>query len=362
MPELAVADHVFARGKVWHLNGTSSILVVPTIGWELPWLPQLHRLTRDVHHLVFRKVLPDLGGGAPGRLLSGRVQRRPTSWNLHEVDGRLPEEDGGGLQVDGLMLHAHEDGPKRMIPCDLHRLRAIAIVQAGVRGNHVAHNLVHLLPVLLDLLDSGPHHVILVHVIPQHLVHADLHDGLHVRIHWVLQHSGHPQLIDVQAGRVSIVKDLGMSQAMNGRPVERLLTQKTSEEDLDHCPGVVEIFLDLLPGHLIEVGHGQSANGTIAAHTGAESRHGRLSGIPRHVSRQCQPCIFAAQIHHPLLPVCPRSSSFSWIFENPVMEVWRLRLRRQGRLWPARSCQKGSNGSRSRISMTNPWQGLLSKS
>mmetsp|Transcript_13414 Transcript_13414/g.31937 ORF Transcript_13414/g.31937 Transcript_13414/m.31937 type:complete len:250 (+) Transcript_13414:1785-2534(+) len=247
-----------------------AILVVPAVAGKVSRLSQLNCLAGHPQHLILWKVLTHLRPKASGRLEARWVQPRPGCRDLHQVAGRLPEEHRAGLKVDGFVLHAHEDGPQRVIPGDLHRRSAVVILEIGMSGNDLAHDFVDLLPVLLDLLHGRPDHVILVHVIPKHLVDSNLHDRLHVRVHCVLQHSSHPQLVDVQAGSVSVVKDLWMPQAMHRRTVEGLLAMKASEKHLDHCPGVVEVLLRLLPGNLVQIGHGQCPNGPIRRHSGAQ--------------------------------------------------------------------------------------------
>ena len=85
-----------------------------------------------------------------------------------EVEGELADEDGGGLEVDALVLEAHDDGPGGVVDADGEGPRAVE--------DHVLDDGVHLAAVLGDAAHLGPLHVVFAEVVPRHLVDAGLHD------------------------------------------------------------------------------------------------------------------------------------------------------------------------------------------
>ena len=92
----------------------------------------------------------------------------------------LSNDDSAGLQVDVLVLDAHEDDP---VKTALHYW-----VHHGVGVKQPQDHLLDLVPVLKDLLqvlllllgsEGGPLIVVLKIVVPRHLVHPHRHHGLH---------------------------------------------------------------------------------------------------------------------------------------------------------------------------------------
>jgi hypothetical protein len=73
------------------------------------------------------------------------------------------------------------------------------------------------------------YHVVLVHVVPQHFVDAHLKDAFKVRIDRLLENAGHAQLVDIEARRVPIIKDLRVSEAVHRRTVKALLALQASK-------------------------------------------------------------------------------------------------------------------------------------
>lgn len=66
----------------------------------------------------------------------------------------------------------------------------------------------------MHLGDRGPRQAVLAHVVPAHLIHASLEDNLIVGVDWLLDQSGHAQLVDVQCGRVAVVEDQRVAQVV----------------------------------------------------------------------------------------------------------------------------------------------------
>ena len=74
----------------------------------------------------------------------------------------------------------------------------------------IDHNLVDSLAIVVNFRDSGPKHVILVHIIPKHFIHPNLKYALKVGIDGFLKDSSDPQLVDIKARSVAIVEYLWM--------------------------------------------------------------------------------------------------------------------------------------------------------
>jgi hypothetical protein len=130
-----------------------------------------------------------------------------------------------------------------------------------------------------------------VHVIPQHFIHAQFKDGFKVGVNGLGQKPSNTKFIDVEASTVSIVKDLGMPESVGRRtgvrkeksvteskaesqgrvssgkkisitlqrcvlvaergylPVESFFAFQTRKESFVESPGVVKIFLGILPSN-----------------------------------------------------------------------------------------------------------------
>jgi hypothetical protein len=68
-----------------------------------------------------------------------------------------------------------------------------------------------------------------MHIVPQHFIYANLKDAFKVRVYSFKQYSSNTKLVDIEARRVSIVKDLRMPEPMGRRAVETLFTTKAAK-------------------------------------------------------------------------------------------------------------------------------------
>jgi hypothetical protein len=57
-----------------------------------------------------------------------------------------------------------------------------------------------------------------VHIIPQHLINANLKDAFKVSIHRLGKDSRDTELVDVKARSVAVVENLRVTQSMRSRP------------------------------------------------------------------------------------------------------------------------------------------------
>lgn len=53
-----------------------------------------------------------------------------------------------------------------------------------------------------------------MHIVPEHFIDAHLENAFKVRIDGFVENTTDAQLVDVQARRVSVVKDLGVTESM----------------------------------------------------------------------------------------------------------------------------------------------------
>ena len=179
----------------------------------------------------------------------------PIVWLLYQMQGRFTKQDGTRFQVDSLVLEAHKQGPHGMRLVHANTM-AIGIMQTRVIQNGVHDSFVNLLSVFMHLGHRRPKHVILMHIIPQHFIHTHFKDGFKVGIHWFGQDSTDSQLVDVQASRVSIVKNLRMTKTMRWGttrvPSMRAVYNDVRSNDggndttTDNIP--IKTFLSLEPG------------------------------------------------------------------------------------------------------------------
>ena len=58
-------------------------------------------------------------------------------------------------------------------------------------------------------------------------------DGLEVGVDGPRQHAGHAELVDVEAGRVAVVEDLGVPEAVDGEAEEGILALEPREQQLE---------------------------------------------------------------------------------------------------------------------------------
>jgi len=77
---------------------------------------------------------------------------------------------------------------------------------------------------------------------------------LEVRIDRPVENTANPQLVHIQARRVPVVEDLGMTQPVDGRTVKGLVAPKTREEHLVQRPRVVEVSPGRFAGYSRKVG------------------------------------------------------------------------------------------------------------
>lgn len=136
-----------------------------------------------------------------------------------------------------LMLNPHHDYPSIRVPTDL---RTDPI-------NHSQHNILDGLPIISHLADSGPVIVVLIQVIPVHFVNSDCKDGLEFRVYSLGDQTFVEQLVDVQAGSVTVIEDEGVPQGL-GFGVKGFGFPDQGEQLFVNEIGVKKIFLNFLPG------------------------------------------------------------------------------------------------------------------
>mmetsp|Transcript_60950 Transcript_60950/g.193337 ORF Transcript_60950/g.193337 Transcript_60950/m.193337 type:complete len:232 (+) Transcript_60950:499-1194(+) len=113
-----------------------SVFVIPSESGVVRWLPQDHISGRDGDHVQLGRGRGGEGGGVGRRELRGAAE---------QADRQLSIEDGGGLDVDPLVLEAHEQRPHGRALVDGERL------EVPVGGDNPGHDAVHRPAVLCDL-------------------------------------------------------------------------------------------------------------------------------------------------------------------------------------------------------------------
>eukprot|EP00961_Rhodomonas_salina_P166927 2249524-Rhodomonas_salina.1 len=181
-------------------------------GREVAGLPELNFGGRNREHLV--------ADSARGRAVGGRgVVGRELRGARDEVRGELAHEDRACLEVDALVLEAHDDGPRGLVDLDRKLPRAL--------HDHVLDDLVHFAAVLGDLAQVRPRHLVLGQIVPRHLVDAGLHDLLHVLVDAIGEQASDAELVDVEACHVAVVEDKGVPELVPGRALEDLSPLRT---------------------------------------------------------------------------------------------------------------------------------------
>ena len=152
--------------------------------------------------------------------------------------------------MDAFVLEAQEERPQGVVHAD----GRVAVGEVGVGGDEVADDGIHLLAIGVGLGEAGPQHLVLRHVVPAHLVDAGLEDAFEIGVERRVDEACHPQLVDVEGRRVTVVEDHRVAQVMVGRPVEGLLALQAGKQQLGEGPSVVEGGLHRLAGAVGEVG------------------------------------------------------------------------------------------------------------
>lgn len=141
--------------------------------------------------------------------------------------GSLAEQNTTCLEVNSLMFESHEERPHGMVLVDNNG--SLAVVQGWMRHDCIDDRLVNPLAIFVDFCDSRPNHVVLMHVIPEHLVDTNLKDTLEIGIDWLGKNTSDAKLVDVKTRSMSIVEYLGMSEAMDRWTIEVFFSVETSE-------------------------------------------------------------------------------------------------------------------------------------
>mmetsp|Transcript_100682 Transcript_100682/g.260016 ORF Transcript_100682/g.260016 Transcript_100682/m.260016 type:complete len:765 (+) Transcript_100682:909-3203(+) len=235
-----------------HLLRLSEFVVPAVEGGAVP-LPSdarrsaLHRQQVVTKHLG--RIRVRLRREAP------QVAARPHGRGLDVLLGRLAHDDAARLQVDALVLDAHEDDPPEGVLRDGQLQRLLR--------DHLVHHLPHLaavvehpleealglLRVLLRVCSGWPSVVIDVQIVPHHLIdaHRRLHLQLRVQagLHVLAQH----ELVHEERRGVAHVEDGRVAERLVGN-VERLRARVALVEALEDRERLVEVVADLLALHL----------------------------------------------------------------------------------------------------------------
>ena len=105
-----------------------------------------------------------------------------------------------------------------MILIHQHGFRSPIVVQRRMSHYGIHYRVINVFAVFVDLADGGPDHIVFVHIVPEHFIDADFKDGFEVSIDRFGEDSSNAEFIDVEAGCVAIVEDLGVTKSMDRGP------------------------------------------------------------------------------------------------------------------------------------------------
>ena len=162
------------------------------------------------------------------------------------------------------MLQGHERGPQRA----LHRDGRVAVPEIRMRLDHAADRSVHLPAILRDLADLGPVVLCRGEIVPRHLVHARLKQGLELLVDGALQEPRETELVDVEGRGVGVIEDERVPEAVVRRTTERDLPLERREEHLRERPAVVEVVEHLAPRAALQIRHRQRSERSVHADAG----------------------------------------------------------------------------------------------
>mmetsp|Transcript_29599 Transcript_29599/g.87737 ORF Transcript_29599/g.87737 Transcript_29599/m.87737 type:complete len:275 (+) Transcript_29599:1430-2254(+) len=172
VPKLPVRHHMFRGKKVRYVDFSFPILIVPSIAGEVSRLPKVDVVSTNRDHGVRRIVDAKFGVRRLRNSLGCRVELGPIFWSLDQMQRCFAEKNRAGLKMDSFVLKSHEQRPHGMVL--VHRDALIA--QRWVIFDRIDDGFVHLLPVLVNFRNHGPHHIILMHIVPEHFVDANFED------------------------------------------------------------------------------------------------------------------------------------------------------------------------------------------
>ena len=219
--ELGVRDETPPDAERRQRDLLHAVLVVPAVGVVVIPLAQPHRPGRHRDPLVGGRLAASRARAPEPAFLVGELVCPPQVLERHHA-----HDDARGLQVDPLVLDAHEDHPGRIIPADRRLQRH--------REDEVVHDLAHRGPIVAHPLHARPVVVRRIEVVPRHLVHAHGHHRLERGVDPVVDEAARLELVDEEHRRVRVVED-----------------ERVAERFVPHVVGVVvadqreEPFVDL---------------------------------------------------------------------------------------------------------------------
>mmetsp|Transcript_2902 Transcript_2902/g.5017 ORF Transcript_2902/g.5017 Transcript_2902/m.5017 type:complete len:234 (-) Transcript_2902:497-1198(-) len=186
-----VRNHVFTGKKIRNIHCSFSIFIVPPIRWEIGGFAKIHSVFLDSNHRICR-VVDTFHGIRRRRILvivSRRVDRRPAAWFLNQVVWSLTKKNGTRFEMNALVFKSHKQCPHWMRLVDFDR--PIGIVQTRMIHDGIRNYVIDLFPVFMNFTDGRPQHVVLVHIIPQHLINSNLKNAFEVCVYRLLQNTSH---------------------------------------------------------------------------------------------------------------------------------------------------------------------------
>jgi hypothetical protein len=192
-----------------------------------------------VQRMGFGFAQNDAASGDRQQLVRRRLARRradaPQRELPHHLDRQATNDDRRRLQVNPLVLDAHQNHPERIVPVDRHHQRQ------GPDG--LVHQRAHGVAVRLDLGQCRPVVMRRVQIVPGHFVDADSEHGFEPRIDPVVGNPCNDQLVDVEGRRVPKIENQRVPQRL-GSQVEGVFRRQGAVQLLVKAVRRVKILPD----------------------------------------------------------------------------------------------------------------------
>ena len=233
LQKISVGDQPLPRTKRRQDHFVASVFVVPAVGRVVATLAELHGLAGDRQPLVRRR-----NAGRPARAPESPLLRREFVVVAEFVERHLPHDHARCLEMDPLVLDAHENDPCGRVGADRQFERH--------RLDEPVDELAHRSAVVAHRADARPVVVGRVEVVPRHLVHPHGHHRLEHGVDAAGDEAAGSELVDVEHGRMGEIKNQGVAERLVPLEVRCVVTDQI-EQPLVERTGLMEIAADFGP-------------------------------------------------------------------------------------------------------------------
>ena len=220
--ELAVADQVAGGLESRNVARVFAVFVVPAVNRVVEATTESHAAGRNVDQRILRRR-------------SRLVARCPGRMRLRVLQRMLAHQHRRGLEVNALVLDAHQHRPERALPANRQGERGVADDAVDQRP--------HPPPVVGDLGHRRPVVAGVVEVVPAHFVDANGEHRLEARVEALVDQAGEDELVDEEGRGVAEIKNQRVAQA-DRLLVVGLVAGQHFEQRLVAVTGAVKIVQD----------------------------------------------------------------------------------------------------------------------